>query len=102
MRPRYKTTGCARFFIFFLIFLPIVYFGAAFLRGENGVEELKKMFNKVTGKETTATPEKENSNTTYTIEELEQELEEARKEIRELKETIREKDREIENLKSGE
>ena len=41
MKPRYKVTGCARFFVFAIIFVPIVFFGATYIRGENGVQIIK-------------------------------------------------------------
>ncbi|MEP7267669.1 MAG: hypothetical protein ABI844_08570 [Saprospiraceae bacterium] len=45
-RP-YKTTGCFRFAIFLLIFAPLAYLGAAYYNGQDGVGNIKNMFNKV-------------------------------------------------------
>jgi len=99
MRPRYKVTGCARFVIFFIIFIPIVYFGAAFLRGEDGMQKMKDFYHNITGKKETGEPKKDPD--TYKIEDLREELDAAKAEIRDLKNTIKEKEKEIEALKSG-
>lgn len=97
MRPKYKVTGCARFFVFLIIFVPIVYFGAAYLRGENGMQMLKEFFNGITGKENV------NDNSvdrdTYRIDDLQKELREAKEEIRELKAIIKDQEKEIKQLK---
>ena len=100
MRPKYKVTGCARFFIFFLIFVPVVYFGAAFFRGEDGMQKLKDFYHKTIGKSDQAKDNKIDSRDTYRIEDLQKELDEAKAEIRELKNIIKEKDKEIEKLKN--
>jgi len=100
MKPRYKVTGCARFIVFFIIFIPIVYFGAAYFRGEDGLQEMKNFFNKIRGKEITRT-DTNSSGDTYQIQDLQKELDAAKAEIRELKNIIKEKEKEIEQLKSG-
>ncbi|MEO5905203.1 MAG: hypothetical protein ABIQ11_00645 [Saprospiraceae bacterium] len=100
MKPRYKVTGCARFFVFFIIFIPIVYFGAAYFRGEDGLQKMKDFFNKIRGKEITHS-ESKNSGDTYPIENLQKELDAAKAEIRELKNIIKEKEKEIATLKNG-
>ena len=38
MKRKYKTTGCFKFLIFLIIFAPIAYFGASFIRGEDPIE----------------------------------------------------------------
>ena len=102
MKPKYKVTGCARFFLFFIIFIPVVYFGAAFIRGEDGMQMLKDFYHKVIGKPESrdSRREKDNSRETYKIEDLKKELDDAKEEIRELKNTIKEQDKEIEKLKT--
>ena len=81
MRPRYKVTGCARFFLFFIIFVPIVYFGAAYFRGENGVQKIKDTYHDIVGgKKAVGAEEGEDEN----MELLEQQLKEAREKIKEL------------------
>jgi predicted RNase H-like nuclease (RuvC/YqgF family) len=105
MSPKYKVTGCARFFVFFIIFIPIVYFGAAFIRGENGMQMLKDFYHKVvgspgeTGSDRDETPADRNE--TYTIEDLQKEIDKAKAEIRELENEIKEKEKEIEQLKAA-
>lgn len=43
MRRKYKMTGCARFFIFLLIFAPIVLIGVSLYNGHNPVEQVKDL-----------------------------------------------------------
>ena len=107
MRPKYKVTGCARFFLFLVIFVPIVFFGAAYIRGENGVQIIKDYYHQVIGgKEKSDTKpesrnkalEENNSPTTndrsedtarYEIEVLKEELKKAQEEIVKLKAEIK-------------
>ena len=42
MANRYKTTGCARFFFFLIIFVPVVYFGARFLDDTGQMEGIRE------------------------------------------------------------
>jgi hypothetical protein len=101
MRPKYKVTGCARFVLFFIIFIPIVYFGAAYLRGEDGWQKLKDFYHNITGTENRDQGTRGEDNSTYHIEDLQKELDDAKAEIRSLQSIIKEKDKEIERLKSG-
>ncbi len=43
MAKKYKTTGCARFFLALIIIAPIAFFGAAYINGENGFDKLKEL-----------------------------------------------------------
>ncbi len=101
MKPKHKVTGCARFFIFFLILLPVVYFGATYARGEDGMQKLKDLYHKVVGKKTSDSLDQNDSGSTYKSEDLQKELNEAKVEIRELKEIIIQKEKEISKLKSA-
>ena len=101
MPPKYKVTGCARFFFFLIIFIPAVFFGAAFLRGENGVQIIKDFYHSIVGGDRKAKAE-EKAEDTYKVEDLKEELKKAEDEIESLKKEIQEKDKEIEKLKSGE
>ena len=51
MGPKYKVTGCARFFVFLVLFVPAVFFGAAYFRGENGVQIIKDFYQRIVGGE---------------------------------------------------
>ena len=62
MRPKYKVTGCARFFLFLVIFIPIVFFGAAYIRGENGVQIIKDFYHQVIGGKDKPAPHSQNEN----------------------------------------
>ncbi len=102
MRPRHKMTGCARFFIFLIFFVPAVYFGAAYFRGDDGVGILKNFWHNTFGTtKSTSTTTPGTSDDTYKIDNLEKELQQAKEEIRDLKATIYEKEQEIKKLKSG-
>jgi len=101
MKPKYKVTGCARFFLFFIIFIPVVYFGAAYIRGEDGMQKLKDLYHKVIGKpeKINNRPDRNDSKETYKIEDLQKELDDAKAEIRELKNKFKEQEKEIVRLK---
>ena len=90
MKPKYKVTGCARFFVFFLIFIPLVFFGAAYIRGENGVTIIKEYYHKVVGKTETKSTPADTYDADAKIRELEKELKEANDRIRELEEQLKE------------
>jgi len=89
MPPKYKVTGCARFFVFFIIFIPIVFFGAAYFRGENGMKIIKDYYHQVVGK----SDSKSSTDNTYDpderIKELEKELKAANDRIKELEEELK-------------
>lgn len=105
MKPRYKVTGCARFFVFAIIFIPIVFFGAAFLRGENGVLIIKDFYHKVTGTVSSSpdnsSSESRDPRSTAPCSEIEEQLLESEKENRQLKSKIRDLEKEVTDLKSG-
>ena len=112
--PKYKVTGCARFFFFLIIFVPAVFFGAAFVRGENGVQIIKDFYHNIVGGENKAEAKAEEeakaenkakaeakAEETYDIENLKEELRKANEEIATLKKEIQEKEMEIAKLKAG-
>lgn len=45
MKKKYKLTGCARFFVFMLIFIPVVWAGVSIYEGNNPLEPIQKFFN---------------------------------------------------------
>ena len=92
MGPKYKVTGCARFFVFLVLFVPAVFFGAAYFRGENGVQIIKDFYHSIVGGGDKAVERQKGG----TAEEAKDD------EKKRLKEEIEEKDKEIEKLKSGE
>ena len=100
MPPKYKVTGCARFFFFLIIFIPAVFFGAAYLRGENGVQIIKDFYHSIVGGGEKAKAEAK-AEDTYKVEDLKEELKKAEDEIESLKKEIETKDKEIEKLKAG-
>ncbi len=92
MTPKYKVTGCARFFLFFIIFIPIVFFGAAYLRGENGVQIVKDYYHQIIGKPENKTSTGDSYDPQVRIQELEKELREAKIKIRELEDELKNKE----------
>lgn len=102
MRPKYKVTGCARFFLFLILFIPAVFFGAAYFRGENGVQIIKDFYHNIVGKSEVKSPAGNSPSDTYDMTNLKEELRQAKDEIKELKVKLYEKDQEISRLKSGE
>lgn len=95
MGPKYKVTGCARFFVFLIIFVPAVFFGAAYMRGENGMQIIKDFYHNIIGGSSVDKGVKE-------AEGAKEAEEDKDKEIERLKKEIEAKDKEIEKLKSGE
>lgn len=91
MGPKYKVTGCARFFLFLVLFVPAVFFGAAYFRGENGVQIIKDFYYSIVGGGSEEAKEKAKAKDEAKDEEIER-----------LKKEMEEKDKEIEKLKSGE
>ena len=98
MGPKYKVTGCARFFVFLVIFVPAVFFGAAYVRGENGMQIIKDFYHSIVGGKAEA---KDEAKETYKVEDLRDELKAKDKEIAKLREEVEAKDKEIAKLKSG-
>ena len=96
-------TGCARFLIFLVVFVPIVYFGVSYFRGENPVEPIKQVISDNWGKETTSSSGtiSEDAILNGKIKTLEQANEDLRNQVDDLKRTIRSQEEEIRRLKSG-
>ena len=42
MAKKYKLTGCAKFFIFFIIAAPLAYLGASYYNGQDPVKQVKE------------------------------------------------------------
>ena len=95
--------------MFLVIFVPAVFFGASYFRGENGVQIIKDFFSGITGgkaeekakaEDGEKAEEKAKAEETYIIDDLKDELKKAEEEIKSLKEEIEAKDKEIEILKA--
>ncbi|HZV68251.1 MAG TPA: hypothetical protein VFG10_01865 [Saprospiraceae bacterium] len=99
MKPKYKTTGCFRFFIFFLIFIPAVFFGATYFRGENGFQIIKDFYHKIVGKPASSEPDAKSD--TYNTDDCKTELKRLHTENDDLKRQLREKENEIKTLKTN-
>lgn len=104
MATKYKMTGCARFLIFLVVFLPLVYFGVTYFRGENPIEPIKQIIPESWGKEksTSSGTISEDAILNGKIKTLEQANEELRSEIKDLKKMVKEQEQEIQSLKSRE
>jgi predicted RNase H-like nuclease (RuvC/YqgF family) len=103
MRPKYKVTGCARFFIFFLFFAPAVFFGAAYARGENGVQIIKDFIGGLTGRsdDNERAPRQDTKPADETSAALRKELDQLREENRALKEKVAEQQMELDKLRKA-
>lgn len=101
MGPKYKVTGCARFFIFFIIFIPIVFFGAAYFRGENGMQIIKDNYHKIFGGKERTSASSGTAAETYPVEELQKQLNVANEKIEKLEQRVEEQEKEIDKLKAG-
>lgn len=44
MSTKYKTTGCAKFFLVLVILAPLAYLGASYFNGQDGIGNLKSVF----------------------------------------------------------
>jgi hypothetical protein len=42
MAKKYKLTGCAKFFIFFIIAAPLAYIGASYYNGQDPIKKIKE------------------------------------------------------------
>jgi hypothetical protein len=42
MARKYKLTGCAKFFVFFIIAAPIAYVGASYYNGQDPIKEIRE------------------------------------------------------------
>jgi len=49
MAKKYKLTGCAKFFVFFLFAAPIAYVGASYYNGQDPVHQVKEFIASFTG-----------------------------------------------------
>ena len=96
MRPKYKVTGCARFFLFFLFFVPAVFFGAAYMRGENGVQIIKDFYHSIVGGASSPSTDTKDIND---ADDLQKQLKDANEKIEDLEKKVEEQGKEIEKLK---
>jgi cell division protein FtsB len=98
---KYKMTGCARFFLFLIIFLPAVYFGVSYFNGEDGLQNIKDFLGveQNDGPRDEKNDTKELSSTKEELGEKDKTISNLNEQIEQLKETIKQKDLEIENLK---
>ncbi len=103
-------TGCARFFIFLLLFTPLVLIGVSYYNGSNPFEQVKELLNiekteatstKKTIDEPASTSVSSEAILKSTIDTQKETIEELRKENRELKQVIKQKDRQLQLQGSG-
>ena len=47
MARKYKLTGCAKFFIFFIIAAPLAWIGASYYNGQNPIEQVKEFIQSI-------------------------------------------------------
>lgn len=87
MATKFKSTPFARFFVAMLLIAPLAYIGASYMNGQDGLQNIKNLF---TGNQTTvmeddiAHSNQETTETTYSLEQLQQDLKEKEMRIEEL------------------
>ncbi|GLR19221.1 hypothetical protein [Portibacter lacus] len=115
MRRKYKMTGCARFFIFLLIFTPLVLIGVSYYNGNNPINQIKELLNiesdsnNNTTTKTIETKDRDNTSSGVssegilksTIETQRNTIEELKKEVKDLEQKLKDRDREIQFLKQS-
>jgi len=103
MRKKYKSTGCARFFIVMLFIAPLAFLGASYFNGEDGIQKIKDLFSG--GKDKIEQVDSSSDNTSVSeskVKRLEQRIDRLEKENDDLRDQIKTKDAEIEALKNRE
>lgn len=101
MAGKVKTTGFARFMLIMIIVAPLAYIGASYYNGQDGIENIKRLF---TRGEVAESNEGTYDNTRGGglfggSSNLSRQIEELRAENEELKEQLREQNAEIQELK---
>lgn len=96
MTNRTKLTPFARLALFLIIFLPLAYFGAAYINGEDPVAKVKDMVN---GTETAAKTERSSSpKDTY---DPQQEIKQLKQENKKLKDRVKALEAELQDKKKS-
>ncbi len=112
MRRKYKMTGCARFFIFLLIFTPLVLVGVSLYNGDNPIEKVKELLGieataQSSDQSTASFPDSDSASEGVssenilkgTIKSQKTAIEELQKKVNDLEKTVSERDKEILYLK---
>lgn len=102
MGARYKATGCFRFFVVLIILIPVTVLVASYLRGEDGLTNLKNIFKLETLRQLVTGTSKDASqvqpNDTADYEEQLRELERENEQLREENERLK---KELEAARAG-
>ena len=96
-------TGCARFFLFLLFFVPLTYFGVHYIQGEDGLQKLKDFFGKSEKIESNQSRSNKSENTIDLQEALDAkdaEIKKLESRIEILEEMLEQKNEEIKDLKN--
>lgn len=95
---KYKMTGCARFFIFLIIFLPLLYLGVSYYNGEDGIQNVKDFL----GIENNEGQREDDSSDVADLREQmdakDKTIRDLNEQIENLREQLKEKEEEIERL----
>lgn len=98
MAGKVKMTGFARFFIIMLIVAPLAYIGASYYNGQDGVENIKRLFTKG-GLNDQSNSKDDTGSVDWFGGNLREQVETLQTENEELKERLREQEIEIQELK---
>lgn len=102
MASRTKVTPFARLFLFLIIFAPLAYIGAAYIKGEDGLEAVKNLFKGEENTTISAEDKQVNEEKTMQLEQLKEELEKKEQRIKDLEAENEELKKANEALKNGE
>lgn len=98
--PKYKTTGCFKFLIFLIIAVPVAFIISSYYHGEDPFHTIKE---KITTIETSNEGSQSELGVDYEIEinDLRNQIRELNRENDNLTKLLKEKDKEIDELKTG-
>lgn len=100
MAGKVKTTGFARFMLIMIIVAPLAYIGASYYNGQDGIENIKRLFTRGEVAESNEGGSKDDTGGVSLFGGgLRKQVEELKAENVELKERLREQELEIQELK---
>lgn len=99
MAGKVKTTGFARFLLIMIIVAPLAYLGAAYYNGQDGVENIKKLFRGEETERNEGGSNDDSGSSSLFGGNLRKQVEELKAENAELKSRLAEQEAEIQQLK---
>jgi peptidoglycan hydrolase CwlO-like protein len=81
---KYKMTGCARFFLVLIVLAPLAYIGASYVKGEDGIENIKNLLGLGDKQEESSNAGSTYDRTSEDLKDLQDQLEDRDRKIRRL------------------